>query len=347
MKTQYAVAEYGKVVMQTKELSKPGPGQLLLEAEYSSISPGTENSLMAGKVLPLPQKIGYSMVASVIDVGEGVTDYKTGDLIVATGHHASHLILDEGVVTPAPKGIDMEQAAFFIIAHTSMYGIRRTKLQLGEAAVILGQGMIGALTAQLAKLAGAMPVIVTDIDDKRLEQAKVMGIHHAINTRTHPDELARVIDSLNTGGVPVVFEATGAREPLELAFEIVGEHGRVMILSAVNGGNMPKFDENLFMKGATLIGGYVNSKPFSLKRYDLSMDNKWPPVLVNQPARFISSDAWTSDEDIRVILKLINYGALNIKPLITHRFSADQIPEAYDQVWKKDPSLLGGLICWK
>ncbi len=347
MKTQYAVAEYGKVVMKTKDLPKPGPGQLLLEAEYSSISPGTEYSLMAGKVLPLPQNIGYSMVASVIEVGEGVTDYKVGDLVVATGQHASYLILDERIVTPAPIGMDMEQAAFFILAHTAMYGIRRSQIQLGEPVVVLGQGMIGLMAAQLAKLSGAVPVIVTDIDDKRLEYAKAMGVHYAINTRTNPEELAGVIDSLGMGGVPVVIEATGARGPLESAFEIVCERGRVIMLSTVFGEEAPKFDVNLFERGATLIGGYINSKPFSLKRNDLTIKVEWPPVLVDKASRFISSDIWTSDEDIRAILNLIKYGSLNLKPLITHRFSVDQIPEAYDLVWKKDSSLVGGLICWK
>ena len=65
MKAQYAVAEYGKVVMKEKDLPKLGPGQLLLEAEYSFISPGTEYMLMVGEVLPLPQNVGYSMVLSL------------------------------------------------------------------------------------------------------------------------------------------------------------------------------------------------------------------------------------------------------------------------------------------
>jgi threonine dehydrogenase-like Zn-dependent dehydrogenase len=144
-----------------------------------------------------------------------------------------------------------------------------------------------------------------------------------------------------------VLEATGAREPLETAFEIVKENGRVMILSTVPGGEVPQITDNLFMKGATLIGGYVNSKPFSLNRHDLTIEEGWPPKLVDKSSRFATSDVWTSDEDIRVILNLIKYGELNIKPLITHRFTPDQIPEAYDLVWNKDPDMLGGLICWK
>ncbi|MGB4659495.1 MAG: zinc-binding alcohol dehydrogenase [Mobilitalea sp.] len=347
MKTIYAVAEQGRVVLREKELPDLGPGQLLLEAEYSTMSPGTEYALMAGFIVPLPANIGYSMAARVIEVGEGVTEFKVGDAVVTTGEHAQYLIMDEFNVTPAPAGIDMEQAAFFNLGHTGMYAVRRANLQLGEPAVVMGQGFVGAITAQVAKAAGALPIIVTDLDEGRLNRAREMGVHYAINTKENPDELSEVIDSLNRGGVPVVFEATGIRQPLEQAFEIVSERGRVIMISQAHGDEAPKYDENLMMKGASLIGTYINSKPFALRRADLKIKGTWPPVMDDKLHRYVSSDSWTSDEDIRVFLNLIKYGTINIKPLITHRFTYEQIPKAYELVWNHDPSLLGGVISWK
>jgi 2-desacetyl-2-hydroxyethyl bacteriochlorophyllide A dehydrogenase len=347
MKTTYAVAEPGKVVLKSGELLKPGPGQLLLQAEYSALSPGTEHDLMANHIVPLPQNIGYAMAARVVEVGPGVSGYKVGDPVVTTGQHATYLLMDQYNVTPAPAGTDMEQAAFFNLAHTGMYAVRRTGIQLGEAAVVMGQGLVGAITAQLARLAGALPVIVTDLVDERLALARSMGAHYAINPKTEPGKLEQVVASLGTGGAPVVFEATGSRQPLEQAFQIVSERGRVVMMSQVHGGDAPRFDENLMMKGATLIGSFVNSKPFALRRADLTIKGKWPPEMADETTRYCNSDCWTSDEDIRVVLNLIKYGSLNLKPLISHRFSVDQIPEAYDLVWKQDPNLLGGVICWK
>lgn len=347
MITKYAVAEQGRVVLKEKELPKPGPGELLLEAEYSTMSPGTEKALMAGFIVPLPQNIGYSMAARVMEAGEGVTGFKPGDPVVTTGEHAQYLIMDAMNVTPAPEGIDMEQAAFFNLGHTGMYALRRSNLQLGEPAVVMGQGFVGAITAQVARAAGALPVMVTDLDDGRLERAKEMGVHYAINTRKNPHGLEEVVSSLNRGGVPVVFEATGARQPLEQAFEIVSERGRVVMISQVHGDDMPRYDQNLMMKGASLIGTYVNSKPFALKRADLTIKGSWPPVMDSNLKRYANSDVWTSDEDIRVFLNLIRYGTINIKPLISHRFSYEQISEAYDMVWNQDPTLIGGVIKWK
>jgi NADPH2:quinone reductase len=347
MKTKYAQVQPGKVVLAEKELPDPGKGEVLLEAEYSTMSPGTENALMGEHIVPLPTSIGYSMAAKVIQVGEGVTSLKVGDNVVTTGEHAQYLIMDEYNCTPAPAGIDMEQAAFFNLGHTGMYALRRANLQLGEPAIVMGQGFVGSITAQCARCAGALPVIVTDLDEGRLEIAREMGVDYAINTKTEPDKLKKVVDELDRGGCPVIFEATGHRGPLEQAFELVSERGRVVMISQVHGESMPNYDDNLMQKGASLIGTYVNSKPFALKRADLVIKGVWPPVMDSNLRRYTGTEVWTCDEDIRVFLNLIHYGKINIKPLISHKFDYTEIPKAYELVWALDPTLLGGVIKWK
>lgn len=346
MKTTYAVAEQGKVVLQEKEIAAPGAGEVLLKAEYSAMSPGTEWALMNGFIVPLPQPIGYAMSATVEAVGEGVTELKVGDKVVTTGEHAQYQIQPALNCSPAPSNINMEQACFFNLGHTGMYALRRSNLQMGEPCVVMGQGFVGAITAQCARCAGALPVIVTDLDDSRLEMAKKMGVDYAINSKTHPDELKDVVDSLNRGGCPVIFEATGVRQPLEQAFELVSERGRVVMISQVHSDEAPKYDENLMMKGASLIGTYVNSKPFALRRADLVIKGQWPPMMDDKLTRYTGTDVWTSDEDIRVFLNLLAFGKLDIDPLITHRFTMEQVPEAYEMVFKQDPSLIGGVIAW-
>lgn len=100
-------------------------------------------------------------------------------------------------------------------------------------------------------------------------------------------------------------------------------------------------------KGASLIGTYVNSRPFALRRADLEIRGVWPPVMNTKLRRFASLMGNTCDEDIRVYLNLINYGYLNIEPLITHRFHYRDMTAAYELVWKQDPALIGGLISWE
>jgi len=347
MKTVYAVCEPEKVVLKEKDLPKPGKGEVLLNAKYSAMSPGTEKGLMVGAIVPLPTNIGYAMAAEVIEVGEEVYDLKVGDHVVTTGEHAQYLIMNELNCTKCPEGVDLRQAAFWNLGHTGMYALRRSGLQLGEPCAVLAQGFVGAITAQVAKLAGALPVIVTDLDDARLDAAKKMGVDIAINSKKDPEGLKNAVESLGWGGLPVIFEATGARGPLMEAAELIGERGRLVMISQVHGEAMPPIDDPIMQKGASLIGTYVNSKPFKLKRADLLIKGTWPPVMGDTLNRYNNKDCWTSDEDIQAFLKLIKYGKLDINPLISHEFKFEEMPEAYDKyVWNMDPTLTGGLIKW-
>ncbi len=348
MKTIYAEAQPGKVVLKEKEIGAPGKGEVLLKAKYSAMSPGTENGLLGEHIVPLPTSIGYAMAAEVIEVGEGVEDLKVGDHVVATVEHAQYVITSELNCTICPEGVDLKQAAFWNLGHTGMYALRRANLQMGEPAVVLGQGFVGAITAQCARLAGACPIIVTDLDDTRLEAAKKMGVDVAINSGSDPEGLEKAVEELGRGGVPVIFEATGARGPLMQAAELVSERGRVVMISQVHGQAMPPIDDPIMQKGASLIGTYVNSKPYKLRRADLLIEGAWPPVMGKKLNRYVNADCWTSDEDIRVFLDMIKYGKLDITPLISHEFKYTEIPEAYAKYVcpEVDPSMTGGLISW-
>ena len=350
MKTLYASAQLdGTVALLEKEIPAPGPGEVLLKAKYSAMSPGTENGLLGNHIVPLPTSIGYAMAAEVIEVGPDVDELKVGDHVVATVEHAQYAVTSAMNCTLCPEGVDLMQASFWNLGHTGMYALRRSNLQMGEPCAVLGQGFVGAITAQCARIAGAVPVIVTDLDDERLEAAKKMGVDVAINSKTDPEGLEREVAKLNRGGLPVIFEATGARGPLMQAAELVSERGRVVMISQVHGEAMPPIDDPIMQKGASLIGTYVNSKPYKLRRADLLIQGAWPPVMGEKLTRYCNSDCWTSDEDIQVFLNLIKYGKLDITPLISHEFQYTDIPKAYaENVYPNvNPAMTGGVICWE
>ena len=350
MKTLYASAQLdGTVALLEKEIPAPGPGEVLLKAKYSAMSPGTENGLLGNHIVPLPTSIGYAMAAEVIEVGPDVDELKVGDHVVATVEHAQYVVTSAMNCTLCPEGVDLKQASFWNLGHTGMYALRRSNLQMGEPCAVLGQGFVGAITAQCARIAGAVPVIVTDLDDERLEAAKKMGVDVAINSKTDPEGLEREVAKLNRGGLPVSFEATGARGPLMQAAELVSERGRVVMISQVHGEAMPPIDDPIMQKGASLIGTYVNSKPYKLRRADLLIQGAWPPVMGEKLTRYCNSDCWTSDEDIQVFLNLIKYGKLDITPLISHEFQYTDIPKAYaENVYPNvNPAMTGGVICWE
>lgn len=79
-----------------------------------------------------------------------------------------------------------------------------------------------------------------------------MGADVVINSKEDPDGLEREVAKLNRGGLPVIFEATGARGPLMQAAELVSERGRVVMISQVHGEAMPPIDDPIMQKGGKL-----------------------------------------------------------------------------------------------
>mgnify|MGYP003306688374 CR=1 FL=1 len=69
-----------------------------------------------------------------------------------------------------------------------------------------------------------------------------MGIDVAINSKEDPEGLQREVDKLGRGGLPVIFEATGARGPLMQAADLIGERGRLVMISQVHGEALPPID---------------------------------------------------------------------------------------------------------
>lgn len=339
------VSEPDRVVLRETELTAPAAGEVLIETYYSTLSPGTERHIILGKGWPLPLSIGYSLVGRIAAIGPDVSRFKVGDWVAAVARHASHVVVDQRAVIPTPEGIDLEQAAFFNLAHTALYGIRQSRLQLGEAVAVIGQGMVGLITARLAQLAGGLPVIAIDIDDRRLELSRKLGIREVVNGR-ETARLKSILARLPGGGVPVVIEVTGVRAPLEQALEIVSVRGRIVLLGTTHGSETVPFHQPLSMKGASIIGAYVNSKPWSLSQTDMEIKD-WPPSLAPGMRPYNGPGLWTSAEDVRVILGLIQDGRLDLRPLITHRFAAEQVSVAYQHVIDQDPTLVGAVLHWR
>lgn len=347
MKTVYAQAHPGKVILAEKELGHPGKGEVMIKAEYSAMSPGTECGLLHEAIVPLPTNIGYAMAGEVIEVGEGVTEFKVGDKVVSTVEHAQYIITSELNCTLCPKDMDMKQAAFWNLSMTGVYALRQSGLMMGEPCVVMGEGFVGSVTAQLAKLAGACPVIITGHHDEKLAASKEMGVDYVVNTKTDPEGLEKLLAELGIE-VPVIFEATGNRNALMQAAELIAERGRLVMISQVHGEALPPIDDPIMQKGVSLIGTYVNSRPYKIKRSDLEIIGVWPPVMNTNLKAYKNKDTWSSDDDIKVYLNMVRYGRLNITPLISHEFTYEQIPEAYAEHVFPKPSaeITGGLIKW-
>jgi len=131
-------------------------------------------------------------------------------------------------VNPITHDVSFEEATFCTLATTVLNGVRMGEPALGEAAVVIGQGLLGQLAAQYLRLAGCHRVIALDVVPRRLDIAqRAGGGTHVVNP-AHEDADRAVRDLTAGRGADVVYEVTGRTETYDLAFSLARTHGRVV-----------------------------------------------------------------------------------------------------------------------
>ncbi|MGQ9690332.1 MAG: zinc-dependent alcohol dehydrogenase [Thermoproteota archaeon] len=260
----------------------------------------------------------------MVSVGSKVSGFRVGDRVASRQNHASHVIASEGEVIKVPEGLSSDEASFFALGSVALQGIRKARIELGESVVVLGQGLIGIMALQLAKLSGGFPVIGVDLYDYRLNVSLKCGADYTFN----PIEvdLDRSISDITTGkGANVVIEATGNPEAIPTALKLAGDYGRVVILGSPRGESRIDFYNNVHRHGITIIGAHERTRP----RYESS--HGW----------------WTQHDDSSLILRLISRGLLRVRDLITLRMSFQRAGEAYDKLVKSKGEVLGIILDWR
>lgn len=324
--------ERGKVVLEDFDLADaPGEGQILTGAKYTMISPGTERAFLLG--LPntsqnYPQRAGYNYVGEIIKVGKGVNELKEGDIVVASSNHASHAILSAASVLKVPKvgaqhAVPLEHAAFFNLGSIALQGVRKAKIELGESVLIMGQGLIGQLALQLSKLDGGLPVIASDMFANRLKVSVECGADVALKA-DEPTFVSQLMEATKDGAA-VVIEATGHPEPVNQAFKLARNGGRVVLLASSRGETQAvNFYRDVHKKGLIVLGAHASVRP---------SHDSYPGY-------------WSWRNDCQTILRLMAHKRLMLDPLITHRFSYTQVVSAYELLMAWDAGLMGVIFDW-
>lgn len=301
----------------------PGPEEVLIQAACSLISPGTELAIYTGKHsffgvsnwLRFPMYPGYCMAGRVLAAGSAVTHVRAGDRIFATMPHATHAVVRASDVLKIEYDeVGWEAAAFAELGAIALNGVRMAEVTLGAHVLVAGQGIIGLLAARLAKLAGAMPLVVMDLNSARLALGREFGADAAVNT---DEGLAEQAD--------IVIEATGNPQVIPRALGYARTQGRVVLLGSPHGEVSVNFYEHLHARRLQVVGAHINSSRHAAT-----------------PA-----DPWTIVRNKQVFLDLVRRGLIHPERLITHRIR----PAEADRVLKeiasgKAPDALGILIRW-
>jgi len=330
MTGQYIVFEsIGEAVLRPFDVPQPRPGEVLVENEYTVISAGTERANLLN--LPntsggFPYHPGYCGIGCVIDVGEGVENVAIGErALVYHGGHRSHSLQKAADLTVVSEGrIESLDAAFVAIAAMGLQGVRKLRLELGESAMVIGLGLLGMFATQLARIDGAIPVIVSDFDQKRRDLALSLGADHAFS----PDEenLAERIRDLTYGNGPDgIVEVTGVAAALRDALRYVAWQGRISLLGCtrVSDANID-FDQYVHRRGVSLIGAHTFVRP--------KVDS-YPGY-------------WTTRDDYRVLLALIAADRLQVRPIISEIVSPQCAPAIYGRLAEEKHPPLGIVFDW-
>ena len=301
-----------------------GPGELVLRNQVCGVC-GTDVHIYHGEpgsadVNP-PVVLGHEYSGEVVEVGEGVTGFAVGDHVtvdpnIYCGHcaycqngkkqlcpsmEAIGVTRDGGFaqysLIPASQAFKLEPTVPWEAAAMAeplaccLHGIDLAGIQVGDKVCVVGGGAIGLLMEQQAKLSGASQIVLSEPNEKRRQVGLQLGANTALDP-TRPDAQEAFAQVLG-GGANVVIECVGNVPAVKSAFQFAGKGATVLLFSVPKVDatfDLPLFD--VYKKELTIKGSFVNP-----------------------------------DTHARAVA-LINSGKVDFDPIITHRFTLDQLPEA-------------------
>ncbi|MBK8421231.1 bi-domain-containing oxidoreductase [Candidatus Villigracilis saccharophilus] len=330
--TERMIVEFAEKNLVGKARSRPDlVKQVIDKARREGIVPTLQ---AAFNRLDQPMTLGYSSAGTIVALGKNMQGFKVGQRVACAGAgyavHAEYNIVPRNLITPLPKNVDFESAAFTTLGAIAMQGFRLAEPQLGENVAIIGLGLLGLLTIQLAAAAGCN-VLGIDLDPKRIKLASSLGFEAV--TRQNA-ESASVAFTANRGFDSIIICAdTSSNDPIELAGVIARDRAKVVATGAV-GLTIPR--KIYFEKEISLI----NSRSYGPGRYDPSYEengNDYPIGYVR----------WTEGRNLQSVVDLMAGGKLKVAPLISHRFPIEQAATAYDVITgKKKETFLGVLLTY-
>lgn len=361
-----ALIKKGKVIGERIPTPKVNPGNVLIQVVNSCISAGTELTSVANtkkslitRALEQPEQVkavfdfaknngiektiekikgqidigkptGYSIAGIVIAVGEDVKEFEIGDRVAAAGaglaNHAAFVDIPENLVMKMPNDMSFELASTVTLGGIAMQGVRRCELQLGETCVIVGAGILGLLALQMLKLSGVR-TIVTDLDSKRLNLAKILGADIILNPTQ--DDAFKIVENF-TGGYGadcVLFTAaTSSSEPLSQCFKMCKRKGRVVLVGVVG---MDIKREDMYAKELD----FLISTSYGPGRYDKNYEEKG----LNYPFAYVR---WTENRNMTEYLRLVHEGLIDVSSLISATYAIEEVEKAFEALQQPEKPII-------
>ena len=274
------------------------------------------------QTIKTPLTIGHEYVGEILEIGESVENYKIGDLVSGEGHivcgkcrnclsgnghlckdtigvgvnrdgaFAEYLVIPQQNVRKCERGISEEMYAIFDPFGNAVHTALSYNL-VGEDVLITGAGPIGVMAAAVCKFVGARSVVITDVNNDRLEIAKTLGIKYTVNTAK--ESLEKIKEEIGIKeGFDVGLEMSGSEIALNTMIDNMIHGGRIALLGILNNNSHVDWNKIIF-NGLQLKGIYGRE-----------MHETWYKMSA------------------------MLQGGLDISNIITHRFNIDDFEKGFE-----------------
>lgn len=314
--TERMLVDFGRASYLDKARQQPEKVRMVIDKVRTDGLMTTIDAVKAKLAQPLP--LGYCNVGVVADVGVGAEGFRVGDRVVSNGPHADVVKVGKNLCARIPDGVDDESAAFVVVASIGLQGIRLAQPTLGESFVVTGVGLIGLLTVQLLRAHGCR-VLAIDFDEPKLELARRFGAQ-TCNPAAGEDPVAAGMAFSRGRGVDgvLITASTLSTDPVTQAARMCRKRGRIVLVG--------------------VAGLELNRSDFYAKELSFQVScsygpGRYEPTYEEQgqdyPAGYVR---WTEQRNFEAVLDMLADGRLDVGPLISHRFSFENAPEAYRQL---------------
>jgi threonine dehydrogenase-like Zn-dependent dehydrogenase len=331
--------EPGRIVLESKPIPDVGPLDALLRVTTTTIC-GTDVHILRGEY-PVAKglTIGHEPVGVIEKLGSAVTGYEEGQRVIAgaitpSGHsnaclcgqhsqdgvgalhgfrplggwrfgntidgcQAEYVLVPDAMtnLAPVPEGLADEQVLMCPdIMSTGFAGAESGGVKIGDTVAVFAQGPIGLCAAAGARLMGATSVIAVDTVPERLKMSRFLGVDHVVDFKAG-DPVEAIRDLTDGRGVDVAIEALGTQGTFESALRSLRPGGTL-----------------------SSLGVYSSDLRIPLDAFAAGLGDN----------RIVTSLCPGGKERMRRLMSVIASGRVNLKYMVTHRFTLDQIEQAYD-----------------
>jgi predicted dehydrogenase/threonine dehydrogenase-like Zn-dependent dehydrogenase len=325
--TERMLVDFGKGNLIQKARSQPDKVKQVLEKAKTDGVAQTIDTVRNKLDTPLP--LGYCNVGIVEE--SKTESFVAGDRVVSNGKHAEYVVVPKNLCAKIPDSVDDESAAFTVLGAIALQGIRLIKPTLGETVVVTGLGLIGLIAVQLLRAHGCR-VLGIDFDASKCALAKQFGAE-VVDLSKGQDAIATAQQYSRNRGVDAVLitASTKSNEPIHQAATMCRQRGRIVLVGVV-GMEMSRAD--FYEKELS----FQVSCSYGPGRYDENYEEKGN----DYPMGFVR---WTEQRNFEAILDMMADGRLDMRALISHRYTLDQASEAYALISKGSP--LGVLLTYE